>query len=87
MDLSSPQGRSVNDGIEKELCSLSYVSIDQVVESIVVMGRGTLMAKIDIKQAYCNIPVHLDDRHLLGVEWKGKSLLTKYYRLASGLPL
>ena len=24
VDLSHPRGRSVNDGIEKELCSLSY---------------------------------------------------------------
>ena len=30
-DLSSPHGRSVNDGIDKELCSLSYTSIDDVV--------------------------------------------------------
>lgn len=28
-DLSAPADHSVNDGITKELCSLSYVSIDQ----------------------------------------------------------
>ena len=27
LDLSSPEGRSVNDGIRPDLCSLSYVSI------------------------------------------------------------
>ena len=35
LDLSSPQGSSVNDGISKELCSLSYVSVDDVVNKIV----------------------------------------------------
>ena len=28
IDLFIPNGHSINDGIEKELCSLSYVSID-----------------------------------------------------------
>ena len=30
VDLSSPRGKSVNDGISKELCSVSYLSIDEV---------------------------------------------------------
>ena len=30
LDLSSPEGGSVNDGITKELCSLSYMSVDEV---------------------------------------------------------
>ena len=32
--LSAPQGHSVNDGITKELASLSYVSLDEVVSGI-----------------------------------------------------
>ncbi len=34
VDLSSPAGRSVNDGIAKEVCSLSYTKIDDIVECI-----------------------------------------------------
>ena len=34
LDLSSPNGCSVNDGIEKKVCSLQYVKIDEVVEAI-----------------------------------------------------
>ena len=30
VDLSSPHGSSVNDGIDSELCSLSYVSVEDV---------------------------------------------------------
>ena len=70
-DLSTPEGHSVNDGISKELASLSYISVDAVISGIVSLGRGALMAKMDIQQAYRNIPVHPGDRPLLGMHWKG----------------
>ena len=54
-DLSHPEGRSINDGIDRDLCSLTYVTVDRAVEQIIKLGRGTLMAKVDIKQAYRNI--------------------------------
>ncbi len=34
-------------------------------------GRGTMMAIMDIRQAYRNIPVRPDDRPLLGLQWDG----------------
>lgn len=37
-DLSHPDGRSVNDGISKELNSLSYVTVDQAVEHHLRLG-------------------------------------------------
>ena len=52
LDLSSPNGASVNDGIQKELCYLLYVKVDEVVEAILTFGQGTELAKIDIKSAY-----------------------------------
>lgn len=72
LDLSSPEGGSVNDGISKELCSLSYMSIDDVAARVVRLGRGALMAKFDLKSAYRNIPVHPDDRWLLGMVWEDR---------------
>ena len=65
VDLSSPEGASINDGtrISREMCSLSYVSIDSIVDCILKLGKGALMAKTDIKQAYRNIPVHPMDRY------------------------
>ena len=75
LDLSSPGGNSINDGISKELASLSYVSVDEVVVRVLQLGRGALMAKMDIKQAYRNIPVHPSDRRLLGMRWKGKTFV------------
>ena len=51
LNLSAPENRSVNDGISKELASLSYVTVDEVAETVQRLGRGTLMAKMDIRQA------------------------------------
>lgn len=70
VDLSHPKGRSVNDGIPKELCSMSYITIDNAIEKIVALGPGTLLAKIDVKSAFRLLPVHPSDRHLLAMEWK-----------------
>lgn len=72
IDLFSPEGGSINDGISREMCSLSYLSIDSIVDCILKLGKGALMAKVDIKQAYRNIPVHPKDHYLLGVRWKGE---------------
>ena len=77
VDLSSPTKASVNDGIKKELCSLSYTSVDAVAAKIVTLGRHVLLAKIDVKQAYRMVPVHPDDRGLLGMSWEGKVYIDK----------
>ncbi len=70
VDLSYPKGRSVNDGIDPALCSLVYASIDDAANRILHLGRGTLLAKLDIASAYRIVPVHPDDRPLLGMTWK-----------------
>ena len=71
VDLSYQQDGSVNDGIESELCSLSYASVDDAAAIITHLGRGTNMAKLDLESAYRIILMHPDDDHLLGMEWKG----------------
>ena len=67
-----PSRMSVNDGINKEWCSLSYVSVDDIAARVVQYGRGALLAKFDLKSAYRQVPVHPDDRWLLGMEWRGQ---------------
>ena len=71
VDLSHPEGRSVNDGISAEVCSLSYVSVETAAQAVLKLGRGALLAKVDIRNAYRIVPVHPDDRWLLGMSWKG----------------
>jgi len=36
---------------------------------------GTLLAKLDLCEAYKIVPVHLEDRPHLGMQWKGKFYL------------
>ena len=42
LDLSSPEGHSVIDGIPKPSFTVQYVSIDAFIASIMSHGRGTL---------------------------------------------
>ena len=69
-DLSFPQGASVNDGINRELCSLSYTSVERVATAVQRFGPGALLAKLDIRAAYRLVPVSPHDRPLLGIEWR-----------------
>lgn len=77
LDLSSPSGRSVNDGISSSLTSFHYTSIDDAVKYIQQLGHGTLMAKLDLKAAYRNVPVHPQDRLLLGTCWDNSVYVDK----------
>ncbi len=43
----------------------------KVARAAQTMGRGTLLAKVDIASAYRLVPVHPQDRPLLGVHWYG----------------
>ena len=49
VDLSYPEGRSVNDRISSNWCSLNYVRVDNVVKRLLELGVGAEMAKLDIR--------------------------------------
>lgn len=51
VDLSYPQGGSVNDGIDPSVCSLKYASVDEAGEVIRRWVPGTHLAKLDLKAA------------------------------------
>jgi hypothetical protein len=72
LDLSSPHGRSVNDGIDPEQFSLHYIKFDEVVAMVTKLGQGALIAKFDVQSAYRNIAVLPSQCHLLGMKWRGK---------------
>ena len=71
VDLSAPQGASVNDGIDSELSSITCTSIDHLAALVISEGRGSFLVKADIQEAYRMVPVHPEDQHLLGVQWRG----------------
>ena len=71
MDLSSPRGSSINEGIDREEFSVSYTSFDDAVDMIIHLGNNSFMGKIDIKHAYRLCPVREQDFPLLGIMWQG----------------
>ena len=77
MNLSTPLGHSVNNGIAKELCSLHYASLDDAATEVSELGQGALLAKMDICQTYCNVPVAPEDKHLLGLQWEGQTYINQ----------
>ena len=77
VNLLAPSGGSVNDGVDKESIRFSYTSVDAIADRVVALGRGSQLAKMDIKQAYRMIPVHPEDRYLLGMLWEGVAYVDK----------
>ena len=47
------------------------MKVDDIIDGIMSLGRGTLLAKFDVESAYRIIPVHHNDRYLLGMQWQG----------------
>ena len=70
-DLSYPPAYSVNDGINPDVCSLKYSTVEEVASVAASYPPGALLAKIDIESAYRLVPVHPQDRPLQAVEWGG----------------
>ena len=64
VDLTSPKGHSVN------LCSIKYASVNDAVNIIQQLSQGTLLAKLDLRDAYWIVPVHLNNRPFLGMQWR-----------------
>jgi len=62
VDLSHPRGSSFNDGVEPELCSMNYTSVDAAVKKVMARGKGAMLAKFDVKGAYRTTPVHPEDK-------------------------
>ena len=77
VDLSFPGGSSVNDGIGPELCGLRYTSVDAACQRVLELGQGAVLAKFDVSGAFRTVPVHPDDRHLLGMRWRGHTYVDK----------
>lgn len=86
VDLSAPHNNSehfsVNELIDKESCSLSYVRIDDAIKIIQQLGVGTSMCKTDISDAFKIIPVSPSQWHLFCIRWKGSYYY--YNKLAFG---
>ena len=76
--LSFPNESSVNDGIPEVYRQVSYQTLDQAISLIQKLGRGALIAKADIKDAFRLLPVREEDHHLLGLSINGVIFYDKY---------
>ena len=69
-DLSFPKGDSVNSHIDPQHSSVQYEVLDRCVEIIQSIGKGCLVAKADLKDAFRIVPLAPAAYRLLGFKWK-----------------
>lgn len=67
--LSHPKGRSVNCNIPKEFGALEYACFDEAIVMIMEGGRGAILMKKDLADAFRHVPVAESDWWLLGFQW------------------
>ena len=77
MDLSFPQGSSINDGIPSDTYlgdqfKICLPGMDRLVEFILAKGCNCLVFKKDLRRAYRQFPVDPKDYSLLGFCYQGK---------------
>ena len=85
IDLSSPNGLSINDFISKEDYSVTFSKFDDVVSMVKSLGKSAILAKSDIKHAFRLCPVSRIDWHLLGTHWEWEGSYFIELRLPFGL--
>ena len=75
VDLSWPEGFSVNSGISKEFymgeqVDLHYTSVEEICQLVLNVGPGALIYKRDLRHAYRQIPIDPRDYRYLGYFWE-----------------
>ena len=71
-DLSFPKNASVNSHISPSFTAVQYQDLDHCIAIITALGRNSLIAKADLKDAFRIIPINSADHRLLGFQWEGK---------------
>ena len=54
---------------QTNFCRFKYASLGDAIALIKSLGQACYVAKTHIKSAFCNVPIHPDDYHLLGMIW------------------
>ena len=82
-DLSFPSGPSVNSGIPREFCTVSYEDFDYFIALLSQVGQGCFISKADIESAFRIVPINPSDYHLLGFSIGGKYYYDKCLPMGS----
>ena len=69
---SWPKGMSVNNKTPDTEGAIHYDSFQSVAAALHESGKVSLLAKLDLKDAYRHIPIRSMDWNLLGFHWLGK---------------
>ena len=74
MDLSWPQGVSVNFGTDRDTYlgspfTLTFPTVDHNTSELKHLGRGALLYKIDVSRAFHHVHIDPGDYDLLGLQW------------------
>ena len=70
VDTSRPRGASVNDNLRRELTHIAFSSVEDAAHLMHYLGPNTLLAKLDVSEAYRLVPIHPEDRIFWGVQWQ-----------------
>ena len=70
--LSTPPRKSVNDHIPTAYGQLKYALFNEAIDQVRAAGRGAILIKRDLADAFRHIPIHPADWWLFSFEWQGK---------------
>ena len=70
MDLSQPDGLSINENINKEDFPVVYTPFDAATAMVREVGPGCFLSKVDVKHAFRLLPVLPECWHLLCYYWR-----------------
>ena len=86
VDLSSPHSDpdnvSINELIDKESCRLTCVKLDDAIKAIQHYGRNASLCKVDIYNAFKNLPIKSSQWPYFCVKWRNQYYV--YVRLVFG---
>ena len=60
---------AVNDGIDREACSMNYITIRDIIAPARAFGANAHMNHLDMRNAFRNLPKHPTCTHLHCVRW------------------
>lgn len=75
--LSYPPGNSVNSYIDPELSTVTYTSLDNILEKISELKAPVKLSKMDVKSAFRLLIISPADFDLLGIQFEGEFYINK----------
>jgi hypothetical protein len=70
--ISAEDSETVLQSFDDAVSMLADIPVQSSPSSAASTSKSILLSKIDVKSAYRLVPVHHEDWHLLGMQWRGK---------------